>query len=64
MDLLGFSRVDKNGKWTGLDVDVCRALAAAVLGDAEKWEYLPLTSKEHFTALQSGEVDILSRNTT
>ena len=58
MDLLGFTRVVKNGKWVGLDVDVCWALAAAVLGDAEKVEYASLTSKGRFTALQSGEVDI------
>ena len=64
LDLLGFSRVDENGKWTGLDVDVRRALAAALFGDVEKVEYTPLTSKERFTALQSGEADILSHNTT
>ena len=64
LDLLGFSSVDKSGKRVGMDVDVCRALAAAVLGDAEKVAYTSLTSKERFTALQSGEVDILSRNTT
>ncbi|MCP4598229.1 amino acid ABC transporter substrate-binding protein [Neptuniibacter sp.] len=62
--LAGFSQKDENGKWSGLDVDVCRAVAAAVLGDAEKVQYKPLTAKERFTALQSGEIDVLSRNTT
>ncbi|MGH1463338.1 MAG: amino acid ABC transporter substrate-binding protein [Neptuniibacter sp.] len=62
--LAGFSQKDENGKWSGLDVDVCRSVAAAVLGDAGKVQYKPLTAKERFTALQSGEIDILSRNTT
>ena len=62
--LPGFSSADDKGKWTGLDVDVCRAVAAAVFGDSEKVKYSPLTAKERFTALQSGEVDMLSRNTT
>ncbi len=62
--LPGFSNTDDTGAWTGIDVDVCRAVAAAVLGDAGKVEYKPLTAKERFTALQSGEIDILSRNTT
>jgi len=62
--LAGFSSADKDGKWTGLDVDVCRAVAAAVLGDATKVKFNPLTAKERFTALQSGEIDMLSRNTT
>jgi len=62
--LPGFSSPDKQGNWQGLDVDFCRALAAATLGDANKVKYTPLSSKERFTALQSGEVDILSRNTT
>ncbi len=62
--LPGFSYADASGKFTGLDVDVCRAVAAAVFGDATKVKYTPLTAKERFTALQSGEVDILSRNTT
>jgi len=62
--LPGFSYADSKGKFTGIDVDVCRAIAAAVFGDAEKVKYTPLTAKERFTALQSGEVDILSRNTT
>jgi general L-amino acid transport system substrate-binding protein len=62
--LAGFSAADSTGKWTGLDVDVCRAIAAAVLGDAEKVKYVPLTAQQRFTALQSGEIDVLSRNTT
>ena len=62
--LAGFSAADSNGKWAGIDVDVCRAVAAAVLGDAEKVKYVPLVAQARFTALQSGEVDILSRNTT
>ncbi len=60
----GFSAVDSTGKWTGLDVDVCRGLAAAVLGDADKVRFVPLNSQQRFTALQSGEVDVLARNTT
>ena len=62
--LPGFSSVDNSGKWSGLDVDVCRAVAAAMFGDASKVRYTPLTAKERFTALQSGEIDVLSRNTT
>ncbi|MFM2484054.1 amino acid ABC transporter substrate-binding protein [Celerinatantimonas yamalensis] len=62
--LPGFSNPDSKGNWEGLDVDVCRAVAAAVLGDANKVKFSPLTAKERFTALQSGEIDILSRNTT
>lgn len=62
--LAGFSQKDEKGVWSGIDVDVCRAVAAAVLGDANKVQYKPLTSKERFTALQSGEIDMLSRNTT
>jgi general L-amino acid transport system substrate-binding protein len=62
--LAGFSAADSNGKWTGLDIDVCRAVAAATLGDAEKVKYVPLNAQQRFTALQSGEVDVLSRNTT
>jgi len=62
--LPGFSNPDDKGKWTGIDVDYCRALAAAVLGDASKVKYVPLSAKVRFTALQSGEVDVLSRNTT
>ena len=62
--LAGFSGADSNGVWTGLDVDVCKAIAAAVLGDASKVKWVPLNAQQRFTALQSGEVDILSRNTT
>ena len=60
----GFSMPDSKGVWRGLDVDVCRAVAAAVLGDAEKVKYVPTTGTSRFAALQSGEIDILSRNTT
>ena len=62
--LPGFSNPDDQGNWTGLDVDFCRAMAAAVFGDADAVKFTPLSAKERFTALQSGEVDILSRNTT
>lgn len=62
--LAGFSAADSNGNWTGLDVDYCKAVAAALLGDATKVKWVPLTAQQRFTALQSGEVDILSRNTT
>ncbi len=62
--LPGFSNTDDDGNWKGLDVDVCRAVAAAMFGDASKVKYTPLNAKERFTALQSGEIDILSRNTT
>lgn len=62
--LPGFSLLDAKNNWTGLDVDVCRAVAAAVLGSADKVKYISLTAKERFTALQSGEIDVLSRNTT
>jgi len=62
--LPGFSTPDDKGNWHGLDVDYCRALAAAVFGDKNKVKFTPLTGKERFTALQSGEIDILSRNTT
>ena len=62
--LAGFAMADSSGKWSGLDVDVCRALAAAVLGDGQKVKYVPLDVPQRFTALQSGEVDVLSRNTT
>jgi len=60
----GFAVADSQGKWVGLDVDVCRAVAAAIFGDSEKVKYVPLTAQQRFTALQSGEVDILSNNTT
>lgn len=62
--LAGFSQPDSRGVWRGIDVDVCRAVAAAVFGDASKVRYTGLTAQQRFTALQSGEVDILSRNTT
>lgn len=62
--LLGFSAQDENNRWTGIDADYCHALAAAVLGDSEAVEFLPLSAKERFTALQSGQVDLLSRVTT
>ena len=62
--LVGFGAPDAAGKWSGFDVSVCRALAAAVLGDAEKVTYVPTTGKTRFTALASGEVDVLARNTT
>ena len=62
--LAGFSAPDDKGNWTGLDVDYCRAVAAAVLGDATKVRFVPTTAKERFTALQSGEIDVLNRNTT
>jgi general L-amino acid transport system substrate-binding protein len=58
--LPGFSVADEKGVWKGIDVDVCRAIAAAVFGDASKVKFTPLTAKERFTALQSGEVDVLS----
>ncbi|MBB4065781.1 amino acid ABC transporter substrate-binding protein [Gellertiella hungarica] len=60
----GFSAPDDQGNWTGFDVDFCRAVAAAVLGDPQKVKFVPLSTKERFTALQSGEVDLLSRQTT
>ncbi len=62
--LAGFSNPDDAGNWSGLDVDVCRGVAAALFGKVDAVKYTPLTSKERFTALQSGEVDVLSRNTT
>ena len=62
--LAGFSLLSEQGKWTGLDVDTCRAVAAAVFGDAAKVEFQPLNAQQRFTALQSGEVDLLARNTT
>jgi general L-amino acid transport system substrate-binding protein len=62
--LAGFSAADSKGNWSGLDVDVCKAVAAAVLGDAHKVKWAPVSSQQRFTALQSGEVDLLSRNTT
>jgi general L-amino acid transport system substrate-binding protein len=60
----GFAAADSQGKWTGIDVDVCRAVAAAIFGDADKVKYVPTTAQQRFTALQSGEVDLLVRTTT
>ena len=60
----GFSMPDSTGVWKGIDVDACRAVAAAVFGDASKVRYVPTTGTSRFTALQAGEIDILSRNTT
>jgi general L-amino acid transport system substrate-binding protein len=62
--LPGFSSADSQGVWTGLDVDVCKAVAATVLGDAGKVKWTPLNASQRFAVLQSGEVDLLSRNTT
>ncbi|MET3846019.1 amino acid ABC transporter substrate-binding protein [Bradyrhizobium sp. OAE829] len=62
--LPGFSSPDDKGNWTGLDVDICRAIAAAVFNDPSKIKFVPLSAKDRFTALQSGEIDVLSRNTT
>jgi len=62
--LAGFGLPDAQGKWTGLDVDVCRAIAAAIFNDPNKVKFVPLSAKDRFTALQSGEIDVLSRNTT
>jgi general L-amino acid transport system substrate-binding protein len=63
-ELPGFSYVDQQGKYSGLDVDVCRAIASALFNDPEAIEFRNLNAKERFTALQAGEIDILSRNTT
>lgn len=60
----GFSIADSKGQWTGLDVDMCKAIAATVFGDATKFKATPLTTQQRFTALQSGEIDVLTRNTT
>jgi general L-amino acid transport system substrate-binding protein len=62
--LAGFSAPDDRGTWKGLDVDMCRAVSAAIFKDADKIKFVPLTAKERFTALQSGEIDLLARNTT
>jgi general L-amino acid transport system substrate-binding protein len=62
--LAGFSIADQQGHYTGLDVDTCRAIAAAVLGDASKTKFVPATAQQRFTLLQSGEIDVLTRNTT
>ncbi len=63
-DLFGFGKPDEKGVWRGLDVDTARAIAAAVFGDANKVKFTPLTAKTRFTALQSGEIDVLTRNCT
>ncbi len=60
----GFGQPDSQGRYSGFDIDICKAIAAATLGDPEKVKYVPLTAQQRFTALQSGEIDILSRNTT
>jgi general L-amino acid transport system substrate-binding protein len=62
--LAGFGLPDAAGRWVGLDVDVCRAVSAAIFGNAEKVKFVPLSAKDRFTALQSGEVDLLVRDTT
>jgi len=62
--LAGFGMPDPQGNWTGFDVDFCRAIAAAIFNDPQKVKFVPLTAKDRFTALQSGEIDVLSRNTT
>ena len=62
--LAGFGQPDAQGNWSGLDVDICRAISAAIFNDPTKVKFVPLSSKDRFTALQSGEVDVLSRNTT
>ncbi|MFP4304606.1 MAG: transporter substrate-binding domain-containing protein, partial [Rhodosalinus sp.] len=62
--LVGFAAPNAEGEWEGFDVAVCRAVAAAVLGDASAVEFVSLTGKTRFTALASGEIDMLSRNTT
>jgi general L-amino acid transport system substrate-binding protein len=62
--LAGFSMPDSQGKWTGLDVDLCRAIAAAMFGDSEKTKFTPTTAQQRFIALQSGEVDVITRNAT
>ncbi|MGL4634621.1 MAG: amino acid ABC transporter substrate-binding protein [Beijerinckiaceae bacterium] len=62
--LAGFGQPDAQGNWTGLDVEFCRALSAAIFNDANKIKFVALSAKDRFTALQSGEVDVLARNTT
>ena len=62
--LPGFAAADSQGNWSGLDVDVCKAVAATLLGDANKVKWTPLNASQRFAALQSGEIDVLSRNTT
>ncbi|MGL4240132.1 MAG: transporter substrate-binding domain-containing protein, partial [Beijerinckiaceae bacterium] len=62
--LAGFGLPDAQGNWTGLDVDMCRAISAAIFNDPTKVKFVSLSAKDRFTALQSGEIDVLSRNTT
>jgi general L-amino acid transport system substrate-binding protein len=62
--LLGFSSMDENNNWSGFDVDICRAVAAAIFGDATKVTFTPLDAASRFSALQSGNIDVLSRNST
>src|ERR1700758_700370 len=62
--IAGFAAPDNQGRWSGFDIDVCRALSAAIFAVADKVKYVPLTAQQRFTALQSGEVDVLSNNTT
>ena len=62
--LAGFAAPDANGRWTGFDIDFCRAVAAAIFDDPDKVRFVPLLSKDRFTALQTGEVDLLSRTST
>lgn len=63
-DLLGFSKQSESGSWVGLDADFCRAVAAAIFGDASKTEFVPVETAERFDALKSGKIDLLARNTT
>ena len=62
--LPGFAAADSQGNWSGLDVDICKALAATILSDTKKIKWVPLNASQRFTALQSGEIDVLARNTT
>ena len=63
-NFVGFALPDSAGQWRGFDVDMCRAVAAAVLGDSAKAQYIPLSAKDRFTALQTGDIDMLARNAT
>src|SRR5689334_25242040 len=60
----GWSLADTQGRWAGFDVDICKAIAAAVVGDANKVKYVPLSAQQRFTALQTGEVEVLSSRAT
>ena len=62
--IAGFSLPDDKGNWSGIDVEFCRAIAAAIFNDASKVKFVPLSSKDRFTALQSNAIDVLSRNST